>query len=148
MQTCVSIVSQNFAFSVLCKPCRLGSTSSNLDPHPWCERHGSILNLFFPFFFGGGGGSILNFTSQPALHSCFQRNFALQSSLWCKIENRPMHLTAWSWVQITASFDNFEHLCYPRSHFIIKKVRSSGWVNVNLKQSFWRLHSTGQSYFT
>ena len=35
---------------------------------------------------------------------------ALQSSLGCNIVNRPMSLTSRSWVQITASFDNFAHL--------------------------------------
>ena len=28
--------------TVPCKPRKLGRTSSNLDPRPWCERHGSI----------------------------------------------------------------------------------------------------------
>ena len=47
-------------------------------------------------------GSSLDFTSQTALLSCFQRYFALQSSLWRKLENRPMPLTSRSWVLITA----------------------------------------------
>ena len=76
---------QNVSFYLPSKTSKVMKTSSNLDPRLWCDRHRSIVDFRF----------------------CVTNCFAMQSSLWRKIENRPMPLTSWSWVQIAVSSAKF-----------------------------------------